>query len=101
MSAARDCAAVGGFPARRLAAASVAHGQDLEPRAYVNTPMGLDFLIADYAHMWGGVAFDPAIPLTDAKLQVESAVSAYARSLDVFGRSGKFGVVLPAAWLCG
>src|SRR5215831_4277002 len=33
--------------------------------------------------------------------QVHSTVLAYARALDVWGRSGKFDVVLPYAWLSG
>lgn len=61
----------------------------------------MNFLIAGYTHMWGGVTFDPTIPIEGAKLRVESAVFAYARSLEVFGQSGKFDVVLPAAWLSG
>ncbi|MGZ8219510.1 transporter [Methylomagnum sp.] len=83
------------------AAASSASAQDLEPRAYANTPVGMNFLVAGYTHMWGGVSFDPTIPIKNAKLQVETAVFAYARSLEVFGQSGKFDVVLPAAWLSG
>ena len=34
-------------------------------------------------------------------MQIHSAILAYARSLDVWGRSGKFDMVLPAAWLSG
>lgn len=75
--------------------------QDLEPRSYANTPVGMNFLILGYSHLWGGVTVDPTIPLKDAKLAVESAYYAYARSLSVFGQSGKFDVVLPTAWLSG
>jgi hypothetical protein len=78
-----------------------AYAQDLEPRAYVNTPVGLNFLIAGYGYAAGGVATDPALPLQNAHLQVHSAILAYARSLDVWGRSGKVDVVLPYAWLSG
>jgi Putative MetA-pathway of phenol degradation len=78
-----------------------AYAQDLEPRAYVNTPVGLNFLIAGYGYTAGGVATDPALPLQNAHLQVHSAILAYARSLDVWGRSGKVDVVLPYAWLSG
>jgi hypothetical protein len=81
--------------------AGVAHGQDLEPRTYANTPVGMNFLIVGYTRMWGGVTFDPTIPLENAELTVDSAVFAYARSLDVFGRSGKVDVILPTAWLSG
>jgi hypothetical protein len=91
------------FAAASLAAAvaSGAHGQDLEPRAYANTPVGLNFLIVGYSYQQGGVTVDPTIPLKDAKLQAQGAVFAYARSLDVFGQSGKFDVILPTAWLSG
>jgi hypothetical protein len=37
--------------------------QDLEPRTYTNTPVGLNFFIASYAYTSGGVATDPTIPL--------------------------------------
>jgi len=96
-----------GFQIARLAGASLAlaaagaYAQDLEPRAYANTPVGVNFLILGYSHLQGGVTADPTIPLEDAKLQIHSSVLAYARSLDVWGRSGKFDVVLPAAWLSG
>jgi hypothetical protein len=81
--------------------ASGACAQDLEPRTYANTPVGMNFLIAGYSYLWGGVTVDPTIPLENAKLQAHGAVFAYARSLDVFGQSGKFDVILPAAWLSG
>ena len=75
--------------------------QDLEPRAYANTPAGMNFLLLGYSYMQGGVTTDPTIPLKDAKLQVHGVTYAYARSLDVWGRSGKFDVILPTAWLSG
>jgi len=78
-----------------------AYAQDLEPRAYVNTPVGLNFLIAGYGYAAGGVATDTSLPLQNAHLQVHSAILAYARSLDVWGTSGKVDVVLPYAWLSG
>src|SRR5262245_32143612 len=78
-----------------------AWAQDLEPRAFVNTPVGLNFLLAGYGYAAGGVAADPALPLQNANLQVHSTVFAYARSLDVWGTSGKIDVVVPYAWLSG
>jgi hypothetical protein len=78
-----------------------AYAQDLEPRAYVNTPVGLNFLLAGYGYAAGGVATDPALPLQNAHLQVHSTLLAYARALDVWGTSGKVDVVVPYAWLSG
>ena len=75
--------------------------QDLEPRAYSNTPIGLNFLIAGYTFTSGGVAIDASLPLKDAHIEVNAATIAYARSFELFGQSAKFDVVLPYAWLSG
>ncbi len=82
-------------------AGSRAHAQELEPRAYVNTPVGLNFVIGGYGFTDGDVVFDASSPVEDAKVQVHGGVLAYVRSLDVWGLSGKFGVVLPFAWASG
>jgi hypothetical protein len=84
-----------------LALAASARAQDLEPRAYANTPVGLNFLIVGYSYMQGGVTVDPTIPLKDAKMEAQSSLFAFARSLDLWGCSGKFDVVIPQAWLSG
>jgi hypothetical protein len=81
--------------------ALAAEAQDLEPRAYVNTPVGMNFLILGYGYTRGDVAFDSSVPIEDAELTVHSAVLAYARALDVWGRAGKLDVTLPYAWLSG
>ena len=58
-----------------LAAASIeAHAQDLEPRAYANTPVGLNFLIGGYAHSEGPVGTDPSIPLEGTEVKLDTLV---------------------------
>jgi hypothetical protein len=84
-----------------LFAAPRAPAQDLEPRAYANTPVGLNFLIAGYSYTTGGIATDPALPIKDADLTLHTGVLAYARSLDFWGRSGKVDVVVPYSGLSG
>ena len=69
--------------------------QDLEPRAYANIPVGLNFLLAGYTYSRGGVATDPSLPLQNANIDIHGTLLAYARVLDVWRRSGKFDVVLP------
>jgi hypothetical protein len=76
-----------------------AYAQSMEPRAYTNAPVGMNFLIAGYSYMQGGVLLDPSVPLTDADVRIHSLVLAYSRTLDLWGRSGSIGVVLPYAWL--
>ena len=84
-----------------LVSAMTVEAQELEPRAYSNTPVGMNFLLLGYAYSVGDVAFDASAPIEDAHVTVHSAVLGYARSLDVWGRAGKLDVVLPYAWLSG
>ena len=52
------------FTAATLAVAACGAGaQDLEPRSYANTPVGLNFLIAGYSYLQGGVDHRPHDPL--------------------------------------
>ena len=79
----------------------LALAQSLEPRAYANAPVGLNFLVAGYAHSTGGVGFDPSVPLENGHARVDAVPLAYVRSLDVFGSAGSIGFVLPFARLTG
>jgi hypothetical protein len=80
--------------------ASIACAQSIEPRAYSNAPIGVNFLIAGYAYTRGDLEFE-SLPLTNANLRTSNAVFAYARTLDVGGMSGKFDMILPYTWLSG
>jgi hypothetical protein len=84
-----------------LAAGVTAEAQDLEPRAYANAPVGLNFLILGYGYSRGDVALDSSVPIEDAELTAHGAFLAYARALDVWGRAGKLDVVLPYGWVSG
>ncbi|MGH7302155.1 MAG: transporter [Candidatus Rokuibacteriota bacterium] len=84
-----------------LLGATIAQAQELEPRAYANTPVGLNFLILGYAYTTGEVALDTSAPIEDGEVAVHSAFLAYARSLGVWGRAAKLDLVLPYAWLSG
>jgi hypothetical protein len=77
------------------------HAQALEPRSYANTPVGINFLLLGYGYTDGDVAFDAAVPIKDAKVHVHAGLLAYARSLDVWGLSGKVLAVLPVAEATG
>lgn len=73
------------------------HAQDLEPRAYANAPVGMNFLLVGYQYSEGGLLFDPAVPITDANAVVNMGLLAYVRTLDIAGKSAKAGVLLPYA----
>ena len=75
--------------------------QEIEPRAYSNIPIGVNFLLAGYSYAEGGLVTDPALPLENANLQTHTSVLAYARSFEAGGQSGKFDAILPYAWISG
>ena len=78
--------------------ATPALGQSLDPRSYVNTPVGMQFVLGAYAYSDGNVLFDASLPLEDASLTVQGGLMGYAQALDLWGLSGKasFG----AGYLC-
>lgn len=75
--------------------------QELEPRAYANAPVGLNFLVGGYVYSEGGFAVDPSIPLEKAELEIHAGLLAFARSFGAWGRSAKFDVIAPYASLAG
>jgi hypothetical protein len=99
LSLARTIAAV--VAGALLAWGAAASAQDIEPRSYSNAPVGVNFLVAGYAYTRGGLSSDASLPITNVHLQTSNAVVAYARSLDFWGKSGKFDVIVPYTWLSG
>ncbi len=84
-----------------LACATTCAAQDLEPRAYVNTPVGMNFFVAGYTYTTGGVALDSSLPIEDADIEIHGEFAAYARSFGWLGRSGKFDAIMATAQLDG
>lgn len=65
------------------------YATDMDPRSYSNIRLGLNFLVAGYTHAAGNISFAPSVPIENAKINIDSALLAYSRSLDIFGKSGK------------
>ena len=80
---------------------SLAHASDSDPRSYSNIPVGLNFLVIGYAYTTGNVSFSPSVPIKNGELATHSAILAYSRSLDIFGKSGKVDFILPGVSLSG
>ena len=78
-----------------------ARAQDIEPRSYSNAPVGVNFAIAGVVFTRGALEFPAETFLTDAKLDTQSVVLAYARVLDLWGKSAKFDAILPYMSLSG
>ncbi|MGZ3391574.1 MAG: transporter, partial [Isosphaeraceae bacterium] len=78
---------------------ALAHGQELEPRAYTNTPVGLNFALAGYFYTQGNVGTDESLPIKDFTVHTNGPIVAYVRTLDVWGRSAKLDLIVPYVWL--
>ena len=70
-----------------------AHAQELEPRAYSISPVGVNFVSVTYARMTGDIAFDPSVPIEQADSKLNRFSTSYFRSIDFLGRSGNITVV--------
>ena len=73
------------------------HAQDLEPRAYSNSPVGLNFVIAGYGYGSGTVLTDPALPLENVSNESHVGVLGFATTFGAFGQTGQFGLIVPYA----
>lgn len=78
-----------------LSSAGLARAQDMEPRAYSASPVGTNFLVANYLRTTGTVSISPAIPVTNVKASINIGSLGYERTFDVLGRTASAGIVLP------
>jgi hypothetical protein len=79
------------FPAAILSA------QELQPRAYLPSPVGLGFLGLSYSGNAGGLLFDPSLPIENGHVDASIPSLALGGTLDVFGRTAQVLGVLPYA----
>jgi hypothetical protein len=92
----RFCAALGVLI---LGISATLQAQDLEPRAYSNSPIGLNFAIAGYAYASGDVLTDPSLPLENVSNESHVGVFGFATTFRAFSQSGKFDFIVPYAAL--
>ncbi|HEY7441907.1 MAG TPA: transporter [Vicinamibacterales bacterium] len=72
--------------------------QDLEPRAYSSSPVGLNFLVASVGRSTGGVLVDQSLPIENVNAELNVVATGYGRTFALFGRSALAVVVLPYVW---
>jgi len=70
-------------------------GQQLEPRAYSISPMGMNAFLLTFTTMAGDINFDPTFPVEDVSATINTVVAGYFRSINFFGRSASVAVVTP------
>jgi hypothetical protein len=81
--------------AAALFTAHLAPAQELNPRAYVITPVGINVVNLGYSHLEGNLQFDGSVPITDARASLNLVALGYYRGFDFFGRSANFALAIP------
>jgi len=69
--------------------------QEIEPRAYSPSPVGVNFLVGVAGHSEGGVLTDPSLPVTDIEAKIDALGFGYGRTFSVFGRSANAALAVP------
>ncbi len=80
------------------APAGTARAQDLEPRAYSASPVGLSFALVAFSRSTGGVVTDPSIPVTNAEAHINAFTLGYGHTFGFLGRQALITAGLPYAW---
>jgi hypothetical protein len=69
--------------------------QELDPGAYSTSPVGVNILALTNNLSSGDLAFDPTIPIEEAKATINTTALAYVRALNFLSRSSNLAVVVP------
>ena len=72
-----------------------ARAQELEPRAYSPSPVGLNIGIVADSVSTGDVAFDPSIPIQSGRANLNVSAVGYVRTLGILGHSANIGLSVP------
>ncbi len=71
--------------------------QELQPRAYIPAPDGLNYFGISYANNGGGFLVDESVPLQNAHVNANVVSLSFGQTLDVLGRTAQILVVVPYA----
>ena len=77
----------------------VGAAQEIEPRTYANTPVGLNYLAFGYSYSTGNVFMDPSLPIEDVDARVNLILPRYIRTFNLFGSPAKIKALVP--WSSG
>ena len=72
--------------------------QQLEPRAYSQSPVGTSFAGVGYFYSSGGAVLDPSVPVENLQARVHTAVPFYGRTFDLSGRLANVSIAVPLAY---
>lgn len=80
------------------AGVSTMAAQELEPRAYSPSPIGVVFLGGGFTRSTGGVVTDPSLPVSNVQATIYGVTMGLGYTFPVAGRQALLAAVLPYAW---
>jgi hypothetical protein len=75
-----------------------AAAQELEPRAYSASPVGLNFVVVSFGRSTGSVTFDPTVPITDVQAHLNIPALGVGHTFGIWGRQALLTAALPYVW---
>ncbi len=75
-----------------------AYAQELEPRTYANTPIGINWFTVGYGYSSGNVLLDPALPVEDLDGKMNIGILGYGRTFSLLNRNAKLKIFVPYAF---
>jgi hypothetical protein len=75
-----------------------AAAQELEPRAYSASPIGTNFFLVGIGRSSGDVIFDPTVPISDVRADINAATIGVGRTFNLGGHLGLATAALPYVW---
>jgi len=72
--------------------------QDLEPRSYTASPVGLSFVVIAAGRSAGDVVVDPSLPIEDVSATVDTMAFGAGTTVNLLGRTALLLAVVPYAW---
>jgi hypothetical protein len=73
--------------------------QELEPRSYAASPIGVRFVLTALGHSAGDVAVDPTAPLSDVRSKAYSVLLGFGGTFALFGRTASMALAVPYGWM--
>jgi hypothetical protein len=72
--------------------------QELEPRAYSASPVGVNFVVVGLTRSTGSVTFDPTIPITDVEAHLNIPTLGLGHTFGFWSRQALVTAGLPYVW---
>jgi hypothetical protein len=82
-----------------LAFVPPARSQEIEPRAFSPTPVGVTFVVAAFGRSTGGILTDPSLPVDDVDATIDGRAIGVGHSYSLLGRSASASLV--QSWVSG